>query len=239
MKTLGAILEARRGIADWSFIYDATLDKTVRVKYLGQGYEKTAFLNEDEDTVYVITESEFPDVSLHDLSAICEYYLSQGLEPNPHLPCVIYVGQDDRFDTPIDIYKMPYYQEYSPVFGNSPLQAHQQYEALVDYNRFYYRSVRGQSPHPETAESDLHPSLIQALDIMVQVEGISDYTYELDVSPDNIGLDADGNIVLFDVFYIEQDGGYLPEELMELYYIPLSQKPTHLSSQEWLEKESP
>ena len=59
MKTLGAILEARRGRADWSFIYDDTLDKTVRVKYLGQGYEKTAFLNEDEDTVYVITESEF------------------------------------------------------------------------------------------------------------------------------------------------------------------------------------
>lgn len=227
MKNLGAILEARRGRANWSFIYDDTLDKTVRVKYLGQGYEKTAFLNEDEDTVYVITDSEFPDVSLHDLSAICEYYLSQGLEPNPHLPCVIYIGQDDRFDTPIDIYKMPYYQEYSHR-GSSP-KAHQQYESLLDSVE---HGFRGYGLHR-------YPSLIQALDIMVQVEGISDYTYELDVKPDNVGIDADGNIVLFDVFYIEQDGGYLPEELMELYYIPLSQKPTHLSSQDWLEKESP
>jgi hypothetical protein len=236
LKNLGATLEARRGRANWSFIYDDTLDKTVRVKFLGQGYEKTAFLNEDEDTVYVITESEFPDFSLQDMSAICEDSLRKGLEPNPHLPCVIYVGEDDRLDTPIDIYKMPYYQRYSPVFGNSPLQAHQQYEALVDYNRSFYRSVGGHFLHPKTAESKLHPRLIQALDDMLAGHG---FHYDLDVSPDNVGLDADGNIVLFDVFYMEQDGGYLPQELMELYYIPLSQKPTHLSSQEWLEKESP
>ena len=241
---LGAKVEL---VDDWSYIYDDLLEETVRVQFLGQGFEKTAYLNEDQDTVYVITENEYPDQSLQALSYICKNSLNQGSDPNPHLPCVIYVGYDDRFvGNEIEIYKMPYYQQFnSPELDAPPLEQKPliEYEALIGAvqqakaDNWVQRKGSVISGIIEYLPSS-HLRLKEALNSMLEVEQMGYDKYDFDLTQDNVGVDADGNLVLFDVFYIEQDSGMLPSELMEAYKVELNQKPTLLSTQEWINKET-
>lgn len=217
-----------------AYLYDESLEEYVNLIYLGQGWEKIAWSNEDGDTVYVATEAEHPDESLAQLSYLCSQSLDWGQPPNPHLPCVIWVGTAEG-EPFLDIWKMPY---YSLDLGTVALNQFEFIEYLLSQTSHQTlreivtlaQDIWGNSP-PEK-----YQKLIQAVQLMAREDDDDGWTYALDWSRSNVGQDGNGDLVLFDAFYVDVDEGMSPEGFIDHYRYPPAVKPIHLSTEEWLQK---